>query len=206
MKFLALKLVFALFLSILSTSSIAATLINRADFGVNAVEFGFDTIVGDDDPTDGNFTALGGEVRGSGDTNFSDQGIDLPLAYLSKPDNFTFTFAESVSAFGFNFASSEEAEYALVIADINDNILGFVSLDPDILSPCIGTAAFVCGFVGLNVNSNQISQAFFIDQDQSGFVTTIDNVIYETVPTPGILWLFSTGFLGLYWSRKQNLS
>lgn len=42
MKSLTLKIVLTLFLSVLSASSIAATLFDRDDFGANAVEFGFD--------------------------------------------------------------------------------------------------------------------------------------------------------------------
>lgn len=207
MKFPASKFVFALFLSVSSTTSIAATLFNRADFGANAVEFGFDTHVGDIDPSDGNFSAEGGEVRGSGDTDFSNQGITEPLAYLSPDtDPFIFTFSDPVSAIGFNFAFSEAANYVLAIVDASQNVFGAVFLDPNDFDSCTGTAKFVCGFVGLNVGSNQILGAGFLQQGTSTFGTVIDNVIYETVPTPGILWLLSTGFLGLYWSRKRNLS
>jgi len=209
MKFPALKLVFALFLSILSTTSIAATSFDRDDFGANAIEFGF-SIGNIAAAGDGNFLAdtNDGTVKGVGDVNFLNEGITEPFAFAGASNQHDFTFADPVSAFGFNFAFNEDDTYIFSVADSSNNIIASATLNPTDFGSCTGTTFFVCGFIGLNVDSNQILSANFDNQTTSSFGPIIDDVIYETetVPTPGILWLFSTGFLGLYWSRKKNYS
>ena len=207
MKAQVLQIIFAVFLSVLSNTTIAATLFNRSDFGANAVEFGFDTFDGDTNPGDGNFSAQGVLVRGVGDISFADEEITEPFAVSGTTNLINFTFDEPASAFGFNFAINNPDPFRFFIADSNNNEIESFTLNPADFSSCTSPTFFVCGFIGLDAGSNQISSAGFQKINTfSNFGPIIDNVIYETVPTPGILWLLSTGFLGLYWSRKRNLS
>lgn len=180
MKFPALKFIFAVFLSISSTTSIAATLFNRADFGANAVEFGFDTFDGDLNPGDGNFSAQLGRVRRLVDFGFSDEGITEPLIYKGFSNHMDFTFNDPVSAFGFNFAFGKDDTYIFSIADSINNIIGSVTLNPTDFGSCTSTTSLACGFIGLNVDSNQISSAVLRLTTASIIGPLIDNVIYET--------------------------
>jgi hypothetical protein len=212
MKFPALKFVFALCLSFFSTTSIAATLFNRADFGANAVEFGFDGIPSDTESfVEGNLEVEGGGfvlLTGPNTTDIVGEAYaNVNSTGSSSTTEMTFNFLEPITAFGFDFFTTL-TEISLELFDINDNLLEAITFNPQ-TQPCPppNDPEASCGFIGLNAGNNLVNEAIFKFAGLTQFppVTVGDNIIYQ-VPTPGILWLLSTGFLGLYWSRKQNLS
>ena len=205
MKFLASKIVFALLLGAISSTSIAATLFNRADFGSVAIEYDFEnSSEGQTVVTDGNLQISGGEV-GTLNLPFPiDIGADSKI--YDSDSSIELSFFEPIAAVGFNFVIDFIDSLTLSLLDETDSLLSSTTLSQAALSSCPSPAdSIACGFIGVNAGVNLVSKAVF---EYSGTVINqfpfIDNIIFQTVPTPGIIWLFGPGLLALVWNRKRK--
>ncbi len=224
------KLIFALCMGSFSAFSNAATILDRSDFGPQAVEYGFDNAqLGDLTAGDGNLlvsTSDGkGSVFDSNDPNFQGvfQSLNMPLPiYMRTAENtksITLNFAqESIGRVGFDFLivnaqPSPVFDLSLSLFDEDNNQLGFYNLAAANQPPCNVPvlANSTCGFIGLGINSNTIAFASVnytllgnppIDETILRF--GIDNIIYQLVPAPGVIWLIGLGLPGLLLVRKNN--
>ena len=212
------KITLALSLVTFSVFSSAATIFQRSDFGPQAVEYGFDNAqVGDTTPGDGNLTVVGiisGRVEDSQEINFDDQGFTGPLGYATTIANgqqsgFNFLFDDPVSAVGFNFAvgALDQTKMVFALVDDNNQTIDFINVFGSDLDICTDTnlVDFRCGYIGLSAESNIVSRAELTPSFASVTFRPWhgDNIIYQKVPAPGIIWLIGLGFPGLLLARKK---
>ena len=230
MKKSVLKIIIPLLFSAFSAPSNAATVLNRSDFGPQAVEYGFDNgVLGDATAGDGNLLVSTPDNQGivfdSNDPDFvgTFQLLNMPLPIYLKTAQGTKTIRmdfeqEPIGRFGFNFLvinndqPSPVFDLTLSLFDENNNQLGFYNLTGANQTSCnMPVLAYsTCGFIGLGINSNTIAFASvdytFIGTspiDETIFRFGIDNIIYQLVPTPGIIWLIGAGLPGLLLARKK---
>ncbi len=214
------KIILALSLITFSVFSSAATIFQRSDFGPNAVNYGFDNAaVGDTTAGDNNLTFSGiasGLVDDAAQINFNNQGFTGPLGYRTVvggfQSGFNFQFNTPVSAVGFNFAvgAIDITEVQFSIRDINNQTIEFIPILGSDLDICTGTnlVNYRCGYIGLDAGSNIIARAELVPRFNvvTSFFWNADNIIYQKVSAPNVLWLIALGLPGIFLNRTKKIT
>lgn len=179
--------------------SAQAAVITRAEFGSDAVNYGFENSAeGVLKPTDGFLTVSGAYVTGGYNvpgqngftyTNAGSYGTAAGAAMR-------FSFASAVSAVGFN-AYYNNAPVLFQVFNAQGTLLDSISTMP---TDC----GSICGFIGLKANG--ISYAIASLPSVNAHNLFADNVVYETqdVPEPASIALFGLGALALGLRRRKH--
>ncbi len=219
------KLIFALCMGAFSAFSNAATILDRSDFGPQAVEYGFDN-GSEGDPTagDGNLLVSVSDNLGQITEDIIFPSFTAPAyarANFSNPAGqpliINLTFEDyPVAKVGFdyflpkNLSGISMYDLSLTLFDDNNTQLGFYDLAASEQSDCAAALPdeATCGFFGLSIGNNNI---YFASIEFTSVGTTpiepfpleIDNLIYS-IPAPSVVWLIGLGLPGLLLVRKNN--
>lgn len=187
--------IFAITASLLIAIPVQATPIAFADFDASAVQYDFNSATfNSTTATDGFVTFSDGIVRNAspGSAGFSYDNSNSPQGGFLR-----FDFATAVSAVGF-IAYYNNRDVLFQVFDSVGTLLDSSTSSP---TDC----GSICGFIGLDVGSNNISYALAsVPLRDSMHNLYIDDVIYQSVPAPAAVILFGLGLALLGARRRAN--